>query len=369
MTDAWQHTGHLQRVHFGPGAVNRVEQVLREVGARSWLVVSTAGRMVSDDGRRLLGLLDRVRVTTFDRTTSPLGAELVEAAVRHARSEGVEGVISFGGATCADLAKAVCFFAEHEAGTPGVSAADRPVVPHVAVPTTFAPCAFLPSFAMTDRATRRTQEAAAPTLVPVAVVCDPDVTVAGTGLAGPASAFVSLAAAVEVLSSPAATPEAQALAVAAVAVIGAALAVVVDDPADTAGRARLLEGAVLAGRARQNAGAGLHHALASLVAARAGVAYGPVAAVLLAPVMRFNGDAVPSAMHRVGAALGDADDAAAAVDRLRERTGLPASLTECGVDPFELEAVAALAGGHAAVRGNPRPAGEGDARAILEGAC
>ena len=367
MSDSWAHTSYPQQVHFGSGALDRTAQVLKDTGPRAWMLVTSPGRFGSDDGRRLVRVLGRAVASTFAEVTAPLHTDTVEAAVRQARRDAVEGIVSFGGSACADVAKAVCFFAEHEAGTPGVSHADRPVVPHVAVPTTYAPCFLLPGFAMTDPQTRRTREAVGPTLAPVAAVCDPDVVVSEPARAA-STGIVVIATAVEAATAERATPEARALAVAAAERAAAVLPYLAADPTEPGPRADLLTATVLAARARQNAEAGLHHVLSVLLAGRCGIPYAPVAAALLSHVMRFNADASPG-WHRLGAAVGDAEDPAGAVARLVQRVGLPSTLTECGADPLELDAVAALAAADPAMLTNPRPAGEADARAILEGAA
>ena len=75
--------------------------------------------------------------------------------MQQARRDAVDAVVSFGGGSCADLGKAVCFFTEQEAGTPGASFADRPALPHVAIPTTYSGAELTPFFGMTDPATRQ----------------------------------------------------------------------------------------------------------------------------------------------------------------------------------------------------------------------
>ena len=51
-----------------------------------------------------------------------------------ARLERVDGIVSFGGGSCADTGKAIAFFAEQAEGVPGTSHVDRPVLPHVVDP-------------------------------------------------------------------------------------------------------------------------------------------------------------------------------------------------------------------------------------------
>ncbi len=96
--------------------------------------------------------------------------------------------------------------------------------------------------------------------------------------------------------------------------------------------------------------------------------HGLLNAVLLPHSIRCNEPAVPDAVARIGAALGDPDDAAGAVDRLRAALGLPARLSEIGVDEGELEVVARMAPGNGNVAANPRPLGEADVLALLRDA-
>src|SRR5215210_7951394 len=106
---------------------------------------------------------------------------------------------------------------------------------------------------------------------------------------------------------------------------------VVDDPGDVDVRASMLEGAALGGRCLQNGTMGVHHGLAQLVGGRTGIAHGLANAVLLAHTVRFNAEAVPDELARLGAAIGAPHDPAAAIAALVARLGLPAGLADCGV--------------------------------------
>jgi alcohol dehydrogenase class IV len=113
---------------------------------------------------------------------------------------------------------------------------------------------------------------------------------------------------------------------------------------------------------------GVHHGLSQLVGGRTGIAHGLANAILLAHSIRFNADAVPQSVASIGVALGRPDDAAAAVDDLRARLGLPARLSEAGVDEADLDVVARLSQSNGNVARNPRPVSEADARSILQAA-
>ncbi|MBV8295338.1 MAG: iron-containing alcohol dehydrogenase [Acidimicrobiia bacterium] len=365
---SWTHTGAAQKIRFGSGALDEVPAIVRDAGGRRILLVTTEGRLGSADGERLTKRLGRELVSTFAGVQSHVPAPAVQAAVQQARRDAADAIVSFGGGSCADLGKAVCYFTEREAGTPGATWLDRPALPHVAVPTTYSGAELTPFFGMTDPATRRKSGGGGPTIAPVAAVYDPDLTVSTPVRVSAETGMNALAHCVEAAYSPGRTPEAEAVALAGARLIAEWLPAVVDDPVDLLARTRMFEGAALAGRALQNAGMGVHHGLAQLVGGRTGIPHGLANAVILAHAIRFNAAAVPEEMRRIGEALGDADDPAAAVDRLVQRIGLPSRLSDCGVADEDIDAVVRLSQSSPGVQMNPRPVSEDDAREILEAA-
>lgn len=369
MTD-WVHTGYTQRIVFGAGTVGTVGEVCAALGARRVLVVTTVGRRSSSAaGRLLAGLADAgVDASVFDGVRPHVPTTVVDAAVAQADGARVEGVVSFGGGSCADLGKAVCLAAERRAGRTSPTYADRPVLPHVSVPTTYSGAELTPFFGSTDEATGRKRGTSSPVLAPVAAVYDPEVTLDTPARVSAETGMNALAHGVECAYSPNRSPEAEVLALACVARVAATLPLVVDDPADLAGRTAMLEGAVLGGRCLQNASMGVHHGLSQLLGGRTGLPHGLVNALVLPHALRFNLDAIGPVAGRLGVALGDAADPAGAISRLRARLGLPAGLAECGVTAADVEAAALASPGNGNVAGNVRPVTVDDARTILTAA-
>ena len=368
--ERWSHTGYPQRIHFGSGSLDQVADVVKEVGGRRVMLVTTSGRMASEDGERLVRRLGRQLVSTFAGATSHVPTTTVQAAVRQAGADDVDMLVSYGGGSCADLGKAVCFFVEQQAGTPGASYADRPGLPHIAIPTTYSGAELTPFFGMTDTASRRKTGAGGPTIAPRAAIYDPIVTLDMPVRVSAETGMNALAHGVEAAYSPGRTPEAEAIALACITGVASSLPDVVDDPIDPEARARMLSASVLGGRCLQNAGMGVHHGLAQLVGGRTGMPHGLANAVLLAHALRFNaGDpALYEPLARIGAALGDEGDPAGAVDRLRERLDLPARLSDCGFTEEDLDAVVRMSQSSPSIKGNPRPVSEDEARQILEAA-
>jgi alcohol dehydrogenase class IV len=366
LLDHWTHTALAQQLVFGSGSLDRLPAVLKSIGARKAMLVTTAGRLSSGDGERVVRLLGRSLETTFAEVESHVPVPVVQQAVLQARRDAVDAVVSFGGGSCADLGKAVCFFLEQEAGMPGATHLDRPVLPHISIPTTYSGAELTPFFGMTDPATRQKQGAGGPTSAPVVAIYDPDLTASTPPRVLAETGMNALAHCVEAAYSPHRTPEAEAIALGGVRTIHTALPAVVADPANGLARSAMLEGACMAGRCLLNAGMGVHHGLAQLVGGRTGIPHGLANAILLTHAIAFNAEAVPDEVARLSAALGA--DAATAVDGLRASIGLPGRLSEVGVGEDDLEAVARLSQANANVGRNPRPVSEDDALSILQAA-
>ena len=347
----------------------------------AYLLVTTQGRFDSEDGQRVVAGIGRALSSTFAEVTAHVPTTALQAALLRARRDAVDGIVSFGGGSCADLGKAVSFFTEQEAGTPGASFTDRPLLPHIAIPTTYSGAELTPFFGMTDPHTRQKSGAGGPTSAPLATIHDPELTRSTPPRVSAETGMNALAHCVEAVWATNRTPEAEAIALSGARRIHSMLPVVVADPDDLEARTRMLEGSVLAGRCLLNASMGVHHGLAQLIGGRTGIPHGLANAVLLPHTIRFNAEAVPDAIGALGEAMGlparaagsgrtgpDGEALAALVEDLNETLGLPSDLESCGVTEDDLDAVARLSQANGSVRSNPRPVSEDDARWLLEAA-
>jgi maleylacetate reductase len=365
----WTHVSYAQQLRFGCGAVENAGRTVEELGVRRVLLVTSGRGRQSAGGRRLAQSLGAVLVAVFDGARAHVPETTVRSAHERLRSERIDAVVSVGGGACCDLGKAVCYFAEQTSGEPGKTCFDRPLIPHVTVPTTYSGAEVTGFFGMTDETARRKSGAGGPTIVPAAVLYDPELTLDLPPRASAETGMNALAHCIEAAWSPARTVEAEAIALAGAARIHQWLPRVVEQPHDIEARTAMLAGAMLAGRALQNASMGVHHGLAQMVGARTGIAHGLANAVILAHAVQFNADAVPDAVARVAAALGRRDgDAARAVDDLRAKLGLPARLSACGVSAEDVEVIARLSPANTTLAKNPKRVREEDARAILTAA-
>ena len=330
MSTGWVHTGRAA-IHFGLDAIDRVADVVK-AGGRKVMVVTTEGRLRSSRGR-LVKRLGRAVTSVFDGVRSHVPTTAVQAAVLQARRRRRRqhrvvrrrivrrprqgGVLLHRAAGPVRRARPTltgrcCRTSRSRPPTPAPSSrrffgmtdgtrSGRPVV--------------------ADRPRRRSPRST---------------TLISPSYAGPRfrrDRHERLAHGVEAAYSPHRTPEAR---------------------GHRAGRAcahhghRPAAGGRRAGRPAEariaHAGAVLRRPVPSERrhgrAPRAGPAarrphrhpHGLANAVILAHAVRFNADAVPDDVARIGAALGGASDAAAAIDGLRAAIGLPGRLSEVGVD-------------------------------------
>lgn len=355
----WGFAAPARRVEVGAGTLREVSPILREVGVRQALLVTTAGRSGSRAGEQVAERLSRAVVGTVTVAGGHATAQGVQQIVQQARRDGADGLVSFGGGGAVESAKAAAWFLEREAGTPGVSFADRPGVPHLALPTTWAGADGSGWFAMTDERSRQPNVAGGPTAAPMVAVHDADLALDVPGEVRAATALTALTHAFDALWSRQRTPLSDAL-----AARGAAL--VLRHVGDAVGGASddlraVTDGAVLAARAGGLGPPGIAHAVATVLGMRAGLGDGIAHALVLPAVADWIGREAPEAVSAVGL-----DDPAAALRKLADRLGLPSALSDCGVDDEAIEVTARLLPSHPATRTSPVEVSEDGITRLLE---
>ena len=354
-------------------ACGALPELLRTLGARRVLLVTTEGRLGSDDGDAVV----RARSAGRWRRPSPRSvarAGAARAAGGAARPGATASTAScrFGGGSLRRPRPRRCASSPSRRRAPRRRRAptDRRC-PHVSIPTTYSGAELTPFFGMTDPATRQKSGAGGPTVAPIAAVYDPELTLSTPAAgqrrdrherAGPLRRG-GLVAAPHARGRGRRARRRRAHRRRAAAAWSTTRTT--SPPAPT-----MLEGAVLGGRCLQNASMGVHHGLSQLVGGRTGIAHGLANAVILP-----HADAAstptpcPTRSRRIGARHRRARRPGRR-GRRRWSTGSacrPGS-SDCGVTDDDLDAVARLAAGNRNVAANPRPVSEDDARAILEAA-
>jgi alcohol dehydrogenase class IV len=167
----------------------------------------------------------------------------------------------------------------------------------------------------------------------------------------------------------------------AISLIGQYLVAAVEDGANQAARNGMALAASLAGLSFSNCGVALVHALEYPIGGAVHVSHGAGNGLLLPHVMRYNLPYRQADFARLAPLLGAstfgfgyteavaAEQAIAAVERIREAIGIPQRLRDLGVKREQLPAFAAKAFSIKRLMGtNPRQPTEADLLGILEAA-
>ena len=328
----------LERVVFGAGSVARLGGELDRLGASRAVVVTGRTLSTSPLLDRVTGALGSRCVQLFAGARQHVPATAVADLVRVLDSARADCVVSFGGGSPIDAAKAAM---------QGRVAA----LPHVAVPTTLSAGEFTAVAGITDDASLVKHAVVDPRLAPRVVVLDPELTVETPEWLWAASGMRAVDHAVETLYSTYEHPVSASQAAAALRVLASRLvpsldATRLDD------RLQCQTAAWMSVQGIGYAGLGLSHALGHQIGPRWNVAHGVTSCITLPHAMRAIARKRPDRFEAIAGALhipfetGNPSPAALAcadvVAGLVARLGLPSSLSAVGVPRAELDGVAAV---------------------------
>ncbi len=363
------------RIVFGAGAVARLPEALRELGAERPLVVTDEGLVRAGQVERVLrllrdaGLAPRLEAGVPPRPTE----EDVRRVAAVCAEQGADALVGLGGGASLDVARLARllvagarsfepFVVGGRASVPELGAPLRSV-PLVAVPTTagtgseVAPMAFV-RLGRGLRAAMVRDEALRPQLA----LLDPELTVTLPPELTAATGFAALTHCIEAYCAPGEHPVADAVALQGVRLVARWLERAVQDGEDLAARGAMLQAAALGGMALAK-GTGPAHVMARPLAGEYGLHHGLGTALCLPAVLDFQRHAAQERLAAVARALGVRGDdeetlafeCSGAVRALRDRVGLPGGLARLGVESERIARLAKLAHGD--------PAGWGGARA------
>jgi maleylacetate reductase len=334
------------RVVFGAGSAARLAEETEHAGLRRVLVLSTPTQRGLAD--HATAILRNRAVGVFERARRHVPLATITDAVEAATELGADGCVAAGGGSTIGLAKALAL---------------RAGLPYVALPTTYAGSEMTPVWGITEDARKRTGRDRS--VLPRAVVYDPDLTATVPAAVAVTSGLNAIAHAVEALYAPDTSPPVAAMAERGIRDLAQALPVLGNGSPDAAARATALQGAWLCGACLGATTMGLHHKLCHVLGGMLDLPHAETHAVLLPHVAAFTLPAAPDAAAALSRAL-DARDAVAALHELVTELGAPTSLAELGVTRPQLRAVVeeTLTAPYA----NPRPAGRQDLADLLDAA-
>jgi alcohol dehydrogenase class IV len=342
----------LEHVVFGAGSVARLGGEIDRLGATRAVVVTGRTLSTSPLLERVTGALGSRCVRVFAGARQHVPATAVAELAQVVDATGADCLVSFGGGSPIDAAKAAVLRQLAGAGT---AAATGDALPHVAIPTTLSAGEFTAVVGITDEASRVKHATRDPRLAPRVVVLDPELTVATPTWLWAASGMRAVDHAVETLYSNNQHPVSASQAATALAMLAADLVPSLDTASGLDHRMKCQTAAWMSVQGLAYAGLGLSHALGHQIGPRWNVAHGVTSCITLPHAMRAIARLRPDRFHAIAGALripfdaGDPAPAAGAcadaVAALVKQLHLPSQLSAVGVERAELDGVAAVVHG------------------------
>ena len=373
------------KVYFGVGEIARLPEVIGAAGGSRAFVVTDPGVRASGVVDRALAVLAAAGLETalFDEVEPNPAASTVEHGATALRDFGLERtvVVPVGGGSSMDTAKALDLRAANESLSVWEleydGAALAPGRPVVAVPTTAGTGAETNSFAViTDEVVGRKRYVGHPSLLPLATILDPGLTVGLPTAATAATGIDAMTHSLESLLSANPNPFAESTALGVIRTVATWLPRAVADGGDLEARSQMLLASHLAGVGQASGtGVGLVHALGHALGARGGLPHGTALAAVLPEVLDFYRGVRDHELALVGVTLKVASPtedeptaagvAIGAIRRLCEEVGQRPTLRSLGFDERVLDLIAEDAIADEAIRNSPRLPRPSEVRAIL----
>jgi maleylacetate reductase len=360
--------GAMDEVVFGRHAAEAVvAQIDRLHAARAFLMVSGTLNRETGEIEKIRQRLGSRYAATFDAMPPHTPREAVIAAAEQARAADADLIVTVGGGSITDGAKAVQICLANNVRTVEgidtiravkgvVPAMTAPTVRQISVPTTIAGGEFSAIAGVTNARTKVKEMLRHDLSMPRAVILDPAITVHTPEWLFLSTGIRAVDHCVEGLCSREAHPYADAQAVRGLSMLAQALPRVKADAKDLDARMDCQIGTWLSmGPLSAGVPMGASHGIGYVLGAVFDVPHGFTSCVMLPSVMRWNKSANAERQALVSAAMGQpGKDAADVLDDFIRGLGMPRSLREVRIGPEHFDRIAEQAMGTPWIPRNPR---------------
>ncbi|HIE99402.1 MAG TPA: iron-containing alcohol dehydrogenase [Planctomycetes bacterium] len=351
---------YLTDIHFSPGAVTLLPEILAEKRLKRPLLVTDAGIVAA-------GLVDRLdcdmAATFTDVSPNPTQQNVMDgvAVFQHAECD---SIVALGGGSPIDCAKAISLMATHEepleqyalirGGLPKITG-DKPQV--VAIPTTSG------TGSEVGRATLIVFDATTKlaivgrSIIPDVAICDPNLTLTLPAGLTAATGMDAISHCVETFCSTKFNPIADAIAADGLQRGCNNLRTAVNDGDHLQARSEMMMASMQGALAFQK-GLGMIHSLSHpLGAIPKQLHHGTLNSIFLPHVLRFNAEACPEKMSRMASVIGlsSGSELPDYFEQLANDAGLPSRLSNLGTTMADLMGLAERALADHSTATNPRP--------------
>ena len=368
----------MEEVVFGrPAAQAVAEQAARLGAARVMVMASATLDRDTDQVARVRDALGHRFAAQYQGMPAHSPRRAVLDATRMAREVGADLVVSVGGGSITDAAKAVQLCLANGIDSieamdrlrPGGASAQAPSVRQVAVPTTLSAGEFSAFAGVTDERSRVKEVFHDPRIIPAAVVLDPAMTLATPEWLFLSTGIRAVDHCVEGICSAEAHPFTDAQALHGLGLLASGLVRTKANPGDLAARQDCQLGAWLfMAPLATGVPMGASHGIGYVLGAAFDIPHGHTSCIMLPAVMRWNRGANAERQAMVAAAMGrPGTEAAEALHALIAGLDMPRSLGAVGIGREAFPRIAEAAMATPWVPRNPRRIdGPAQVREILE---
>ncbi len=365
---------------YGPGALSRLPEELKRLGCERPAIITDAGILKA-------GIADRVKTLAEEAGFACVMYSGVEAnpkdvnceeGARIAREFGADSLIAVGGGSPIDCAKAVGVLLAHNADRikpyEGKTAATKPQVPLIAIPTTAGTGSELTfSAVITDTQNHYKMTVKSPFTAAKLALCDPELTVSVPPMVTASTGVDALTHAIEGYTATCGEPIADAFALYSIELIYHNLEKAVKNGADLEARSAMLMGSMLGGMSFSHSDVASVHCIAESLGGMYDLPHGMCNAIFLPYVMEYNMDCCLEKYARVAQAMGfaftdareGAQTAVQAVKDLCRAVGLPA-FKSLNVNTADFDELAEMSARNISTMSNPRPMTKQDYLNVLQ---
>ncbi|MBL6654188.1 MAG: iron-containing alcohol dehydrogenase [Reyranella sp.] len=366
----------MEEVHYGKPAAQSVAEVVKAHGAeRVFLMVSGTLNRQTDEVEKVCRALGNKCVGTFDKMPAHSPRSAVIAAAAQAREAKADLIVTLGGGSITDGAKAVQLCLANDVTT--VAALDKvrnadvkpPTVRQVSIPTTLSAGEFSGIAGVTNEATKVKELFRHPLTIPIAVILDPEVTRHTPMWLFLSTGIRAVDHCVEGVCSNESTEFTNASALHGLSLLARGLPRVKADPNDMKARLDCQIGSWLSmGGLAAGVPMGASHGIGYVLGAVFDIPHGHTSCIMLPSVMRWNKSANADRQALIANAMGHpGKDAGDVLDDFIRGLGMPRSLGEVKVGKEHFDRIATQAMGTPWVPRNPRKIdGPAEVKEILE---
>lgn len=351
------------RLVFGDGALARVGELAREIGAKRALVVSDPGIVKAGYSARAVGFLEEagLAVQIFGDVHENPSTDDVAKCVAAAREFGADVLVGLGGGSSMDTAKG-CNFILTNGGEMkdywGVGKATKPMLPLIAIPTTAGTGSECQSFALiSDAQTHVKMACGDPKAAARVAILDPELTVSQPHRVTVCTGIDALSHALETAVTNKRNAFSAVFSREAFRLCHGGFSRVLRNPSDLEARGMMLLGAAYAGTAIENSMLGAAHSCANPLTTKFHVVHGEAVGVMLPHVIRFNSGI--GEIAKIYESLFDGD-LADRVSELLWEAGMPREISHYGATEADVPSLAVHACEQWTAKFNPRPVAQAD---------